>query len=147
MVHIQRCTCGPLVFFQVKSENFTKWPILDQKTRVTLRTHRTNFIVFFLPFFYFLRSSTSCRLKIHQICKGFPTFSNGWTGVGVLTENRPYRNWAIHFVGIEIPIVKCIVKGKGLSFDRYLLVNYFFWKFLRFFCVSHVHFYFKSSLA
>jgi hypothetical protein len=70
----------------VKSEIFTKWPILDQKTRVTLR----NFIVFFLPFFYFDRSSTSCRLKIHQICQGFLTFYSGWTfgrKFGVLTEN------------------------------------------------------------
>jgi hypothetical protein len=45
-------------------------------------------------FFYFFRSSTSCRLKINQICKGFLTFYTGWTfcrKFGVLTENYPYK--------------------------------------------------------
>jgi hypothetical protein len=69
----------------VKSENFTKLPILDKKTRVTLKTHRTNFIVFFLPFFYFFRSSTSYRLIILKICKGFPTINQG-------LENETKRN-------------------------------------------------------
>jgi hypothetical protein len=63
---------------------------LVQKTCVTLSTYRTNFIEIFLQFFNCFHSSTSFRLKIRQICKGFPTFHNGWTEVGVLTENCPY---------------------------------------------------------
>jgi hypothetical protein len=49
------------------------------KTCVTLSTHRTNFNEFFLPFLYFFRSRTSCRLKMHQICQCFITFYTGWT--------------------------------------------------------------------
>jgi hypothetical protein len=50
----------------------------------------------FLAIFVLFRSSTSCRLKIHQICKGFHTFYTELTfsrKFGVLTENCPYTSF------------------------------------------------------
>jgi hypothetical protein len=67
-----------MFFFSSEKWKLYKMTDFGPKTRVTLRTHRTNFIVFLL-FFYFFRWSTSYRLKIHQICQGFLTFNTRWT--------------------------------------------------------------------